>query len=395
MGTKQYDSATDLITFSRASSATFLGSNGLLQTAANNVPRIEYDATGAVKGLLIEEARTNLLSYSGAVTSTGWNVSALNVSAVTAGSPFGSYQSASPPSTASTEGQAYQIGKPLTSGATYVAWSLAKYSAGNGWFSVSHYNAGGVGGGNQRGWFDLQNGVVGSKDTTIIDHGMIDYGDGWWLCWASKNAESTSGGINLGLTTGDGVFQGRHSGDVILIAGSQFEAGAFPTSYIPTTGAAATRARDLAEIPTSAFGYNNDAGSLVIDVLTPVADQLMTLAIFNTFTYNESRSLWKSNSAFNATGDYFLFHSHDGLTTMFTMGQQTQAGYTKLGLSYGDSEKAVRDGGTVISGTSRSPSPTRLLLGGRDDGYQSQCWIKSIQYYPRRLTDTQLQELTT
>ena len=92
MGTKQYDSATDLITFSRASSATFLGSNGLLQTAANNIPRIEYDATGAVKGLLIEEARTNLLSYSGAVTSTGWNVSALNVSAVTAGSPFGSYQ---------------------------------------------------------------------------------------------------------------------------------------------------------------------------------------------------------------------------------------------------------------------------------------------------------------
>ena len=61
MGTKTYDSATDLITFSRASSATFLGSNGLLQTAANNVPRIEYDATGAVKGLLIEEARENVM----------------------------------------------------------------------------------------------------------------------------------------------------------------------------------------------------------------------------------------------------------------------------------------------------------------------------------------------
>ena len=395
MGTKQYDSATDLITFSRASSATFLGSNGLLQTAANNIPRIEYDATGAVKGLLVEEARTNLLSYSGAVTSTGWNVSALNVSAVTAGSPFGSYQSGSPPSTSSTEGQAYQIGKPLTSGATCVGWSLVKYSAGNGWFSVSLYTPAGFGAAdNQRGWFDLQNGVVGSKDTSIIDYGMIDYGDGWWLCWASKVANSTSGGINLGVTTADGASD-RNSGDVVLIAGSQFEQGAFPTSYIPTTGAPATRAKDLAEIPTSAFGYNNDQGSLVIDVLTPVADQIMPLAYFNTSTYNNSRAFWKSNSGITAVGTDYVRSTHDGATTKFTIGQQTQAVYAKLGLSYGDSEKAVRDGGTVLSGTSRYPNPTRLHLGGRDNVYQSQCWIKSIQYYPRRLTDTQLQELTT
>ena len=232
------------------------------------------------EGILHEsEARTNLLSYSGAVTSTGWNVSALNFSAVTAGSPFGSYQSASPPSTASTEGQAYQIGKTLTSGATYVGWSLAKYSAGNGWFSVSHYNAGGVGGGNQRGWFDLQNGVVGSKDTTIIDHGMIDYGDGWWLCWASKNAESTSGGINLGVTTGDGVFQGRNSGDVILIAGSQFELGATPSSYIPTTSATVTRAAETLTVPAANLPYNSTNMSIQIDGKMTYADTNISVQV--------------------------------------------------------------------------------------------------------------------
>ena len=390
MGTKQYDSATDLITFSRTSSATFLGSNGLLQTAANNIPRIEYDATGAVKGLLVEEARTNILTSSGDVTGTGWTQQ-IGVTSTATGSPFGSYQSASPTSTSSTEAQSYQIGKTLASGATYVAWSLAKYSAGNGWFSVSLYD---TGSNNNRGWFDLQNGVVGSKDASIIDYGMIDYGDGWWLCWVSKNASSTSGGINLVVTTGDGAID-SNSGDVVLIAGSQFEQGAFPTSYIPTTGAPATRANDLAEIPTSAFGYNNDKGSLVIDVLTPVADQLMTLAYFNTSTYNNSRGFWKSNSGITAVGTDYVRSTHDGATTKFTIGQQTQAVYAKLGLSYGDSEKAVRDGGTVLSGTSRYPNPNRLILGGRDNGYQSQCWIKSIQYYPRQLTDTQLQELTT
>ena len=181
----------------------------------------------------------NLLKNSGDVTTGGW-VQQIGVTSTATGSPFGSYQSASPTSTSSTEAQSYQIGKPLTSGVTYVAWSLAKYSAGNGWFSVSLYD---TGSNNNRGWFDLQNGVVGSKDTTLIDHGMIDYGDGWWLCWVSKVTASTSGGINLGVTTADGATDGN-SGDVILIAGSQLNRNDLggmvnnpdtSSSYVPTT----------------------------------------------------------------------------------------------------------------------------------------------------------------
>jgi hypothetical protein len=50
------------ITFTRGSTATFVGSNGLIQSAAINAPRFDYDpVTLAPRGLLIEEARTNLL----------------------------------------------------------------------------------------------------------------------------------------------------------------------------------------------------------------------------------------------------------------------------------------------------------------------------------------------
>jgi hypothetical protein len=221
------------------------------------------------EGILHEsEARTNLLTSSGDVTGTGW-VQQIGVTSTATGSPFGSYQSASPTSTSSSEGQSYQIGKPLTlGGTTYVGWSLAKYSAGNGWFSVSLYD---TGSGNNRGWFDLQNGVVGSKDTNIIDHGMIDYGDGWWLCWVSKAAASTSGGISLGVPTGDGAT-GRNSADVILIAGSQLEAGATPSSYIPTTTASVTRAAETLTVPAANLPYNSTNMSIQMDGKMTYAD---------------------------------------------------------------------------------------------------------------------------
>jgi len=52
------------VTFTRGTTATFVGSDGLIQTAAINAPRFDYDpVTLAAKGLLIEEQRTNLLSF--------------------------------------------------------------------------------------------------------------------------------------------------------------------------------------------------------------------------------------------------------------------------------------------------------------------------------------------
>jgi hypothetical protein len=52
-------------TFTRASTATFVGSNGLIQSAAINTPRFDHDpVTLACKGLLIEESRTNVLIQS-------------------------------------------------------------------------------------------------------------------------------------------------------------------------------------------------------------------------------------------------------------------------------------------------------------------------------------------
>ena len=385
MGTKQYDSATDLLTFSRASSATFLGSNGLLQTAANNIPRIEYDAAGAVKGLLIEEARTNLLNYSNDFTNAAWSKTNLTVTANQATGPDGTV-SATEVGITSIPQNSYGI--HFSTSTTGTLSYFAKQNTERFFLIVrGAYTSG------DYAIFDLSNGTVSRSPTYSGSSAeMVPMGNGWYRCVLQSAQASTVSAFSV---SGSGTDNTTSTAGTVYLYGAQLEVASFPTSYIPTTGAAATRARDIAEIPMSAFGYNNDKGSLVIDVLTPVVDQFMALAIFNTSSYYNSRGFFKSSLGLSLAGPYYMTFSYDGTTTALELGQQTQAVYAKLGLSYGDNEVGVRDGGTVLSGDSRYPNPDRLFLGGRDNGTQSQCWIKSIQYYPRQLTDTQLQELTT
>jgi hypothetical protein len=65
------------ITFTRASTATFVGANGLTQTAASDVPRFDHNpTTGESLGLLVEEARTNLLLNSATLSTQSVTVAA-------------------------------------------------------------------------------------------------------------------------------------------------------------------------------------------------------------------------------------------------------------------------------------------------------------------------------
>src|SRR6187551_3404122 len=76
------------ITFTRASTATYFDSAGVMQTAATNAPRWDYDpATLALRGLLIEEARTNVIVSSAAISGANWQQVAVTATAGQTGAP--------------------------------------------------------------------------------------------------------------------------------------------------------------------------------------------------------------------------------------------------------------------------------------------------------------------
>lgn len=65
-------------TFTRASTATFVGSNGLIQSAAINQARFDHDpVTLACKGLLMEQSTTNLVFPSATLTTQTRTVTAV------------------------------------------------------------------------------------------------------------------------------------------------------------------------------------------------------------------------------------------------------------------------------------------------------------------------------
>jgi len=69
---------SNLINFTRASSATYVGSDGLIKTATTNEARFDHDpTTGESLGLLVEEQRSNLLLNSGTLATQGVTVTAV------------------------------------------------------------------------------------------------------------------------------------------------------------------------------------------------------------------------------------------------------------------------------------------------------------------------------
>ena len=83
-------SGTNLITFSRASTGTYVDSDGLIKTAVADAPRFDHDpVTGESLGLLIEEERTNLFTYSEEFDDATWLKSNATVTANDAVAPDG------------------------------------------------------------------------------------------------------------------------------------------------------------------------------------------------------------------------------------------------------------------------------------------------------------------
>ena len=388
-------------TFTRASTATFVGSDGLIQSAAINAPRFDHDPVTLVcKGLLIEDQRTNLALQSETFPLPTWVKTNVTTSPNTLASPSGTVSADTLIEDTATS--FHYISQQFAKAASSLTYS----------FSVYYKNASGT----RTVVVALTNGTSSGKAAIFTTSGTVtatnvNIGSGVGFTFVSASVESVGNGwyrasvvVTSDISTRlDAVVYLNNSTTVInsytgilssvYLWGAQVELGSFSTSYIPTTTTALPRSADVCSITGSDFTgfYNNSTGTLVSQVM------------INNLT-GGNRGITQID---DGTGLNYLRHTYDfGFISGIRSNGDTQTSLSSAtGTASVIQKRAIAYQGTNFASTTNGLSvqvATRatpiglntIRIGGLTGGLNLSGHIAAISYYKKRLPDVKLQALT-
>jgi hypothetical protein len=362
------------ITFTRASTATYFDSSGVMQTATTNAPRWDYNpSTRALNGLLIEEARTNLSLFSADVSNAAWNKGGAILPVVTANqiaAPDGTVTAARVTLSAVNSPDFCLLAQSFTG-------TVASYT-----FSV---------------WM---RGTVGGEQVYI----MLTPGGTYYktLCvltttWqrftvTSPNLTVATWYNQIGIDMRDAT-QTSKPAQTVYMWGAQVELGTFPTSYIPTTAASVTRAVDVATMTTAGW-FTSPGGSWMAEFIS--MNPLVAASYRRIVTINLAASvapivLENTASRLGQSDGANLFTANAITVGAVAKGATTWAAGTGT---------ACLNGGAVASGAlgggyaNLTISGVRFLSNATPAEGMSGT-IRRVRYWPRALTNAELQSVTT
>jgi hypothetical protein len=390
----------DLITFTRSSAGGRFNERGLFEMVPANQPRFDYDPiTRQLRGLFTEETSTNLSTQSNSqltITPTRATYIDNGQLFIDGVSPLRLLREDATPN-------ATHFGVPpntsLLADTTYTGSYFVKAS-GRTKLALWVGTSGGWAPGNPQANFDLVTQTVEERNGAKATISRVTQDIFRITLTAKTGPNPITSNIypvmlnDSGSTTydGDGV-----SG--MYIGGYQVEVKGFATTYIPTTTAQVTRTADIPFINQLSPWWSPFGGTLYVDY-TP--GQIGTGST-NAGIYMSSESA-ADNVVVIRDGPgkgsiYGLVALSSSETQVSLIGARNLPLGTKLKVALSispDSSAISVNGAKAVKGAGvRMPSPTRMGIGTAPNTQQlSNGHIRAIRYYPRQLTDAELEALT-
>lgn len=246
-----------LVSFTRASAASYVDSGGSLISAAADQPRFDHDpATGAPLGLLIEPASTNLILRSQDFSIFPWSNSGslLTITEDDATAPDGTATATRlVPNTGTGLHRVYQPWVPVNGMAYTVSIFMKDY--GSRYAYINGDAALGV-----RLAVDLQTGAYVTGGASASNPVVEAWPNGWWRVAITGVGTSNTGNgvwvqLNSTLQAVDQNFAGNGV-DGIRLWGALLEEGPVATSYIATGSSTATRTADQPGLMTMSGNHD-------------------------------------------------------------------------------------------------------------------------------------------
>ena len=376
-----------------------------LHTAVSGEPRFDHDPiTGESKGFLIEEQRTNLLTYSEQFDNAAWTKVGSSITANTVVAPDGTLTGDKLVEDTGSGTHRFRSDVITTSADTNYSFTVyAKENAASAKRFLILYLSGttDITTGSRRSVvFDLSNGTSdasGGSTFTLVDYGAVNVGNGWYRCQITVTTDAAGTTIYAHTLATDSFSSTSttYTGDGysgIYLWGAQLEAGSFPTSYIPTVASQVTRSPDAASMTGTNFSswYRQDEGTVFVEGGdTSRASILYTLDAGSLFTngiFGEIDSTGEPGAVVWSGGTKVSDIDHPA---MFNP--------PSLAAAFKTNDFAICvDGQTVVTDTTGAmPSPANTLrIGQRGSVGHVNGHIKKLAYYPKRLSNATLQALT-
>jgi hypothetical protein len=372
------------VTVTRAdNTATRINSSGYVEVVNANLPRFDYDPiTLTCKGLLIEESRINV-----SAEVNNWTAYAASLTPDVTTSPAGTTTGDLFAESATTD--THLLYRAPTLSAVAYTFSVFYKIVGDRKLALYHTNT------NTGRQFDAT-GVQSSGVFNAPSGGfaVTPMGNGWYRASITITAVAGANEFRFWIVrASDNALNYLGDGSSgAYLWGAQIEAGAFATSYIPTSGATVTRNADVVTMTGTNFSdwFNASEGTLACEFgyIGPPKANGAVASINNNTTSNRLLSVEVgTTSGLIATST----SGFSGATIAAMVIGNTYS--TSLGVNTTQFAFAYNGNATTQqAGTINATAMTQLEFGGLagQSTRVQNIYLKNCYYYPQRLTNNEI-----